>query len=87
MIVILKSAVLRDSPEYRHILDYLSNQPDIKPRVHHVTGTLQTVTEIYLIGDTASLNKADIESLMRERRRIGPFEEDDFNVFDMKQIR
>jgi hypothetical protein len=23
---------------------------------------------------------------MRERRRIGPFEEDDFNVFDMKQI-
>ena len=30
--------------------------------------------------------KADIESLMRERRRIGPFEEDDFNVFDMKQI-
>jgi hypothetical protein len=30
--------------------------------------------------------KADIEGLMRERRRIGPFEEDDFNVFDMKQI-
>ncbi|KGF69228.1 multidrug ABC transporter substrate-binding protein [Hoeflea sp. BAL378] len=30
--------------------------------------------------------KADIERLMRERRRIGPFEEDDFNVFDMKQI-
>ncbi len=30
--------------------------------------------------------KADIESLMRERRRIGTFDEDDFNVFDMKQI-
>ena len=30
--------------------------------------------------------KADIERLMRERRRISPFEEDDFNVFDMKQI-
>ncbi len=30
--------------------------------------------------------KFDIEQLMRERRRIGPAEEDDFNVLDMKQI-
>lgn len=30
--------------------------------------------------------KADIEKLMRERRRIGPGEEDDFNIMDMKQI-
>ncbi len=30
--------------------------------------------------------KADIERLMRERRRISALEEDDFNVFDMKQI-
>ncbi|WP_333833462.1 ABC transporter permease [Rubrimonas sp.] len=30
--------------------------------------------------------KGEIERLMRERRRIGPGEEDDFNVFDMKQI-
>jgi putative ABC transport system permease protein len=30
--------------------------------------------------------QAEIERLMRERRRIAPGEEDDFNVFDMKQI-
>ncbi|WP_343082416.1 ABC transporter permease [Ostreiculturibacter nitratireducens] len=30
--------------------------------------------------------KGEIERLMRERRRIGLDEEDDFNVFDMKQI-
>ena len=30
--------------------------------------------------------QGEIESLMRERRRIGPREADDFNVFDMKQI-
>ena len=30
--------------------------------------------------------QADIERLMRERRRIGLDEQDDFNVFDMKQI-
>ncbi len=30
--------------------------------------------------------KADIERLMRERRRISPNEEDDFTVFDMEEI-
>ncbi len=30
--------------------------------------------------------KADIERLMRERRRISPGEDDDFNVFDTEQI-
>ena len=30
--------------------------------------------------------KTDIERRIRERRRISPFEQDDFNVFEMKQI-
>jgi putative ABC transport system permease protein len=40
------------------------------------------------VRDGVSTDKAkgEIERLMRERRRIGPDEEDDFNVFDMKQI-
>ena len=49
----------------------------------------QDVAMIYAaIRDGISTDKgrADIESLMRERRRISPGEEDDFNVFDMKQI-
>jgi len=49
----------------------------------------QDVSMIYASirdGISTEKGKADIESLMRERRRIGPFEEDDFNVFDMKQI-
>ncbi|MGO4914759.1 ABC transporter permease [Pseudogemmobacter sp. W21_MBD1_M6] len=37
-------------------------------------------------GVTTDKAKADIERLMRERRRIRPGEDDDFNVFDMKQI-
>jgi putative ABC transport system permease protein len=37
-------------------------------------------------GVTTEAGKAEIERLMRERRRIGPGQEDDFNVFDMKQI-
>lgn len=49
----------------------------------------QDVSMIYASirnGISTDKAKADIESLMRERRRIGPLEEDDFNVFDMEQI-
>jgi len=63
MIVILKSQLDADSPEYRQVLDFLGNKPNISTRVHQEIGSLQTVTEIYLIGDTASLDKAEIESL------------------------
>ena len=47
------------------------------------------VSAIYVsIRDGHSTEKAkgEIERLMRERRRITPGEEDNFNVFDMKQI-
>lgn len=37
-------------------------------------------------GTATEKAKADIERLMRERRRIAPGEDDDFNVMDMKQI-
>jgi len=63
MIVILKTGVQPNSPEFQQILDYLGNKPNITPRVHHEIGSIQTVTEIYLIGDTASLDKAEVESL------------------------
>jgi putative ABC transport system permease protein len=49
----------------------------------------QDVAMIYAAireGISTDKGRADIESLMRERRRISPDEEDDFNVFDMKQI-
>jgi len=63
MIVILKTEIDTNSFEYRHILEFLGNKPNITTRVHQEIGQQQTVTEIYLIGDTASLDKAEIESL------------------------
>ena len=63
MIVILKADLTEKTPEYRQVLDYLTHKPNIKTRVHQEIGTLQTLTEIYLIGDTASLDKTEIESL------------------------
>ena len=63
MIVILKADLSEKTPEYQQVLDYLAHKPNIKTRVHQEIGTLQTLTEIYLIGDTASLDKTEIESL------------------------
>jgi 3-deoxy-7-phosphoheptulonate synthase len=63
MIIILKSDVTEQSPEFRQILDYFANRPNISTRVHQEVGTEQTLTEIYLIGNTSALDKAEIESL------------------------
>ncbi len=75
MIVILKSDVGENSPEYRQIFDFLANRPNIKTRVHREVGAQQTLTEIYLIGDTASLDKAEIETLPGVERAVRVSEE------------
>jgi 3-deoxy-7-phosphoheptulonate synthase len=75
MIVILKPDVTDQSPDYRQVLDYLGHKPNIRTRVHQEIGTQQTLTEIYLIGDTASLDKAEIESLAGVERVVRVSEE------------
>src|SRR3990172_920964 len=75
MIVILKPDMGEKTPEYRQVLDYLAHKPNIKTRVHQEIGTLQTLTEIYLIGDTASLDKTEIESLAAVDRVVRVSEE------------
>ena len=62
MIVILQPHVTPDSAEYRQLMNYLANKPNLRTRMHQEIGTRQTLTEIYLIGDTAALDKAEIES-------------------------
>jgi 3-deoxy-7-phosphoheptulonate synthase len=42
-------------------MDYLTNRPNIQTRVHQEVGALQTLTEIYLIGETATLDQSEIE--------------------------
>ena len=75
MIVILKSDINDHSPEYRQILDYLGNKSNIQTRIHQETGAHQTLTEIYLVGDTASLDKTEIESLAGVDRVVRVSEE------------
>ncbi|RMD78474.1 MAG: 3-deoxy-7-phosphoheptulonate synthase [Gammaproteobacteria bacterium] len=63
MIVILEPDIDKGSEDYHRLLDFLSNLPNIQVRVHEEVGTQQTVTEIYLVGDTKSLSEEEIQRL------------------------
>ena len=75
MIVILKSDLDENSPECRPLFEFLANRPNITTRVHREVGAQQTLTEIYLIGDTASLDKAEVETLPGVERVVRVSEE------------
>ncbi|MCK5717322.1 MAG: hypothetical protein KAH77_07515 [Thiomargarita sp.] len=63
MIIILEPQIQKSNEEYRHIMAYLENLPNIQHRVHEVKGDQQNLTEIYLLGKTVSLSKEDIEAI------------------------
>ena len=63
MILILKANTDKNGDEYRQLMDFLSNLSNIQSRVHDEIGTQQTLTELYLVGDTASLEAESMESL------------------------
>ena len=75
MIVILQPQVSPASAEYRALMEFLVNRPNISVRVHQEVGTQHTVTELYLIGDTAALDKAEIEALPGVERVVRVSEE------------
>jgi 3-deoxy-7-phosphoheptulonate synthase len=75
MIIILQPHVTSQSAEYRQLMDYIANRPNIQTRVHQEVGALQTLTEIYLIGDTATLDQAEVEGLPGVERVVRISEE------------
>ena len=60
MIIILKPGVDEQDAEYRALLSYLEAKPGIEVRKHQEHGAQQTITELYLIGDTAALDTDEI---------------------------
>ncbi|MEM8485927.1 MAG: 3-deoxy-7-phosphoheptulonate synthase [Bacteroidota bacterium] len=70
MLVILKSDVDERSEEFIHTWNHLNNLPGIELRRHIVQGDMQSLTEIYLIGNTKALNKSDVASLPGVERVI-----------------
>ncbi len=60
MIIILKPGFEESDPEYRALLGHLEAKPNIEVRRHQERGVQQTVTELYLIGDTAGIDADEI---------------------------
>lgn len=75
MILILKADSEKNSEEYRVLMAHLSNLKNIRTRVHDEVGTRQTLTEIYLVGDTATLQIEDMEALPCVERVVRVSEE------------
>jgi 3-deoxy-7-phosphoheptulonate synthase len=63
MIVITRPDTDPDSEEFKSLIAFLENKPNIRTNIHREIGAQQTLTEIYLIGDTAALDAAEIESM------------------------
>ncbi len=85
MIVILKTDVNKKAPEYLKLMEYLNGLYRIEARIHEVVGEQQTLIEIYLVGNTAELDSAEVESfevvervirVSREYRILGRHRDD-----------
>ena len=75
MILILSSNTNEQAQEYRQLLARLATLPGIQTRVHVERGAEQSLTEIYLIGNTKSLDIADMQSLPCVERVVRVSEE------------
>ena len=85
MIVILHPDTNKSHPGYLKLMDYLASLQRIQVRTHEVVGSQQTLTELYLIGNTAPLDAAEIASfevvdrvirVSREYRILGRHKDD-----------
>lgn len=68
MLVIIKPNAAKD--QYNECLDHLNALPNIKTQIHTVQGSEKELIEIYLIGDTASLNDKNIKALSAVERVV-----------------
>lgn len=75
MILILTSNTDPQSPDYLQLMAHLASMEGIRTRVHIERGAEQTLTEIYLIGNTKALDVEDMQSLPCVERVVRVSEE------------
>lgn len=75
MILILTPNIDPEGATYRQLLAHLSSLENIQLRVHREQGVEQTLTEIYLIGNTAAVSLEDMRSLPGVERAVRVSEE------------
>ena len=78
MLLVLHPDTTRDSEAYRETMNFLDNLDNVEVRIHDVQGSQQTLTEVYLIGDTKALDQDAIGALPAVERVIRI--SDDFRV-------
>ena len=75
MILILQADTDKNSKAFRQLMEHLSRMRNIQVRVHDEVGVQQTLTEIYLVGDTATLQIEDMANLPCVERVVRVSEE------------
>ena len=75
MILILSSNTDTKGADYQQLMAHLGQLPEIQARVHTEHGAQQTLTEIYLIGNTLPLDIKDMQSLPCVERVVRVSEE------------
>ena len=75
MILILSPNIDPNGERYRQLMAHLSRLQDIALRVHREVGTEQTLTEIYLVGNTSSIAVDDMKGLPGVERVVRVSEE------------
>lgn len=97
MILILEQNVAAGGQAYEQLMEHLSRLPGIELRVHQEQGAEKSLTEIYLIGNTAGLALEDMRQLpgvghvvrvSEEYRVVGRHRNDERPThFDYKGVR
>ncbi len=75
MILILTPNIEAESTSYKQLLNHLERLPNVQFRVHREQGAEQSLTEIYLIGNTLSISVDDMKSLPGVERVVRVSEE------------
>jgi len=75
MILILKPNTDNKSAEYKQLMAIISEFNDVNMSTHEVTGAQQVLSEVYLIGDTATLGIEQMQALPCVERAIRISEE------------
>jgi len=70
MLVILHPNTNESAEEFKRTWKHLQGLPEIRLQKHQVQGKGQRLTEIYLIGNTAKVDREEIESLPSVERVI-----------------
>ena len=75
MILVLNPNIETESHSYQQLMAFLARLPDIQVRVHREVGTEQTLTEVYLIGNTSAIAVDEIRTLPAVERVVRVSEE------------